>query len=117
MYYYKVKNFRVVDGDTIDADIDLGFNLTFHRKIRLKDVYAPELSEPMGLEAMNHLSYLLTEFCFDENKAEPWVQSHGWDKYGRVEGVLYAQGKALKKDLNELMRLWLKIRLPIVKKK
>ena len=43
MYQYKIKKItRIIDGDTIDADIDLGFNLTISQKIRLKGLNASE---------------------------------------------------------------------------
>ena len=43
MYQYKIKKFnRVIDGDTVDLDIDLGFSLTISHRVRLKDINAPE---------------------------------------------------------------------------
>ena len=43
MYEYKVKVVRVIDGDTIDVDIDLGFNTTLTKKrIRLYGMDTPE---------------------------------------------------------------------------
>ena len=42
MYTYKAKCTRVVDGDTIDASIDLGFDITINKRIRLAGINAPE---------------------------------------------------------------------------
>ena len=42
MYVYKAKLDRVVDGDTIDAIIDLGFDITVHKRIRLAGINTPE---------------------------------------------------------------------------
>ena len=42
MYTYKAKLDRVVDGDTIDANIDLGFDITIHKRIRLAGIDTPE---------------------------------------------------------------------------
>ena len=43
MHQYKVKKInRVIDGDTVDLDIDLGFSITISQRIRLKDIDAPE---------------------------------------------------------------------------
>ena len=43
MYQYKVKKInRVIDGDTIDIDIDLGFHITVSHRVRLKDIDAAE---------------------------------------------------------------------------
>ena len=41
-YLYEAELIRVIDGDTIDAWIDLGFNITVRRRIRLWGIDAPE---------------------------------------------------------------------------
>ena len=38
MYEYKAKLVRVIDGDTIELEIDLGFSITMKRKIRLLNI-------------------------------------------------------------------------------
>ena len=35
MYEYKISNIDIIDGDTVDADIDLGFGLKLRERIRL----------------------------------------------------------------------------------
>ncbi len=42
MYKYKAKLIRVVDGDTIDAEIDLGFKIYIKERIRLAGIDTPE---------------------------------------------------------------------------
>ena len=42
MYTYKAKLDRVVDGDTVDAYIDLGFDISVHKRIRLAGIDSPE---------------------------------------------------------------------------
>lgn len=42
MYEYKAMITNVVDGDTFDMDIDLGFNIHIHERVRLLDVDTPE---------------------------------------------------------------------------
>ena len=42
MYKYKAKVSRVVDGDTMDIVIDLGFKITTHQRIRLEGINTPE---------------------------------------------------------------------------
>uniref|UniRef100_UPI00321804D6 thermonuclease family protein n=1 Tax=uncultured Draconibacterium sp. TaxID=1573823 RepID=UPI00321804D6 len=42
MYKYKATISRVVDGDTMDIDIDLGFKITTHQRIRLQGINTPE---------------------------------------------------------------------------
>ena len=42
MYYYKIELLRVVDGDTVDVRIDLGFNVWHKCRVRLMGINAPE---------------------------------------------------------------------------
>ena len=42
MYTYKAKLERVVDGDTLDASIDLGFDVIVRKRIRLAGINTPE---------------------------------------------------------------------------
>ena len=44
MYEYRCTVTRVVDGDTVDAEIDLGFDIVFKSRIRLFGVDTPEVS-------------------------------------------------------------------------
>lgn len=43
----------VYDGDSIEVDVDRGFDDTSRLSIRLRDVWAPELSQPGGLDCRN----------------------------------------------------------------
>ena len=42
MYEYRAKCVNVVDGDTFDFDVDLGFHITFRIRVRLKGIDTPE---------------------------------------------------------------------------
>ena len=42
MYIYNIKLDRVVDGDTIDVNIDLGFDVWVKKRVRFSGVNAPE---------------------------------------------------------------------------
>jgi micrococcal nuclease len=46
LYQYKAKVIRVVDGDTIDADVDVGFGLTMRQRFRINNFDAPETWRP-----------------------------------------------------------------------
>jgi len=48
MYEYQAKIIRVVDGDTVNVEIDLGFNINFTQPLRLHGINAPELSTDEG---------------------------------------------------------------------
>lgn len=77
MYQYKAKINRVVDGDTVNLTIDLGFRLTYTANCRLAGINAPEMNTPEGKASKEWLSgYLVTDLPFD-------ITSTGLDKYGR----------------------------------
>ena len=88
MYTYKAKLDRVVDGDTIDANIDLGFDISIHKRIRLAGIDTPESrtrdleEKARGLESKDKLIELLGNGDFV-------LESKEVGKYGRVLGTLY----------------------------
>jgi len=62
MYEYTVKKlYKVVDGDTIDVDIDLGFNISYYQRVRLAGIDTPEsrttdkIEKQLGLEVKKKL--------------------------------------------------------------
>ena len=90
MYRYNAKLDRVVDGDTIDAEIDLGFELTIKMRIRLGGINAPEsrtrnlAEKKMGLAAKERLKEML------EGSANEFeLESTKLGKYGRVIGRIH----------------------------
>jgi micrococcal nuclease len=90
MYVYNAKCTRVVDGDTIDAQIDLGFDV--HKKIRIRmvGINTPESrtrdleEKKRGLAAKYRVQELLES---QENKFI--LHSQGVGKYGRCLGVIF----------------------------
>ena len=93
MYQYKVKKInRVIDGDTIDLDIDLGFNITISQRVRLKDINTPEVrtkdleEKTKGLAAKVWLEEHLSR------EGEWIIETYKEDKYGRILGTLYLVG-------------------------
>ena len=102
MYHYKVKKInRVIDGDTVDLDIDLGFGVTLSHRVRLKDVNAAETrtlnaeEKTKGLVAKDWLKKELTR------EGEWIIETTKEDKYGRILGVLYCVGDPV--TVNERM--------------
>ena len=87
MYTYKAKLDRVVDGDTVDAHIDLGFDISVHKRIRLAGIDSPESrtrdleEKAKGLASKDRLTDLLKD-------GEFILESKEVGKYGRVLGVL-----------------------------
>ena len=89
MYEYKIKLDRVIDGDTIDANIDLGFDVSVKKRIRFMGINTPESrtrdleEKARGLAAKDRVKCLL-EGC---DTIE--LKSHGVGKYGRCLGELF----------------------------
>jgi len=90
MYEYAIKEVvKIVDGDTVDVIIDLGFNLSKKERIRLAGIDTPESrtrdleEKAMGLEAKDYLTNKI-EAC-DALR----VKTEKDGKYGRMLGWLY----------------------------
>jgi micrococcal nuclease len=105
MYEYRVKKvLKVVDGDTIDVDIDLGFNVSYTQRVRLAGIDTPESrtkdlkEKALGLECKDYLSKQLKDALAVVIKTEKPDSS---EKYGRILGWLYINEGT--KSLNELM--------------
>ena len=130
MYTYSAKLIRVIDGDTVDLEIDLGFDLSIRQRLKLYGVGTPDSrsadpdTKQKGLEAKQRLNELLpkpllinqslkTVASFDEYlsigllpkqfKVSTILNKRG--KYGRVLGIIYLADKDSGKDvnINELM--------------
>ena len=103
-YGYSCKLDRVVDGDTCDALIDLGFNTFVKKRIRFFGVDTWESrtrnleEKKKGLAAKDFTKDLLENS--DEGKF--LLKSHGVGKYGRVLGELFVKGHET--SINELLK-------------
>ena len=98
MYTYKAKIDRVIDGDTVDAHIDLGFDITIHKRIRLAGIDTPESrtrdleEKKRGLASKDRLIELLGDGDFI-------LESKEVGKYGRVLGTLHIDDMNINKTL------------------
>lgn len=92
MYVYNAELIRVIDGDTVDAKIDLGFDTWKKVRIRFHGINAPESrtrdleEKERGLAAKARLIWHLQQ---NDNKFV--VKSHGVGKYGRCLGELFVK--------------------------
>lgn len=80
LYSYRASVVRVVDGDTVEFDIDLGFHLSMRAKMRLAKIDAPEMSTDDGKAAKAFLATYLGD------TPAGVLTSHSLDKYGRILG-------------------------------
>ena len=89
-YNYNVEVKRVVDGDTVDVIIDLGFNTFIKRRIRMHGIDAPEsrtrdkAEKVLGLASTERLKEII-----GENNIV--MKSWGKGKYGRILGELFGE--------------------------
>ena len=111
-YIYRIKSvLKVVDGDTIDAAIDLGFDISLTKRIRLAGVDTPESrtidlkEKTLGLEVKEWLKKKL------EGQTDVIVKTElpdSTEKYGRILGHLFIGDKEVsavnkKKSVNQQM--------------
>ena len=96
MYEYRVKKVTgVVDGDTIDVDIDLGFNIAYSQRVRLAGIDTPEsrttnkMEKVLGLEVKQRLKDILAKASVVVIRTQ---KPDSTEKYGRVLGWLYVDG-------------------------
>ena len=105
MYEYRVKKLvGVVDGDTIDVEIDLGFDISIFKRVRLAGIDTPEsrtsdkYEKTLGLESKAYLKQRLSAAKTIVIKTEKPDSS---EKYGRVLGWLFLDED--KTSFNEAM--------------
>jgi len=96
-YIYRIKSVgRVVDGDTIDADIDLGFDISLTKRIRLAGIDTPESrtrdlkEKELGIDAKNWLKHQLEDTFDVVIRTE---KPDSTEKYGRIIGHLFINGQ------------------------
>jgi micrococcal nuclease len=105
MYEYRVKKvLKIVDGDTIDVDIDLGFDISFTSRVRLAGIDTPESrttnkeEKVLGLEVKDRLKTLISSANTVVIRTEKMNSS---EKYGRILGWLFLDGA--EKSVNEAL--------------
>jgi micrococcal nuclease len=105
MYTYYVRKVEnVVDGDTIDVLIDLGFDILFASRVRLAGIDTPESrtkdlkEKALGLESKEYLKKALKDAKSVVIKTEKMDSS---EKYGRILGWIYINEDTV--SLNDMM--------------
>tara|TARA_B100000287_G_scaffold7774_1_gene7653 strand:- start:38 stop:448 length:411 start_codon:yes stop_codon:yes gene_type:complete len=101
MYRYKVDVTRVVDGDTVDVDIDLGFGMIYKKqRVRMKGIDTPE-SRTRDLEEKKF--GLASKAFLKEQLKDQEIElvSHDKGKFGRILGELFIGSSAY--SVNQLM--------------
>ena len=89
MYRYKVKVTRVVDGDTVDVDIDLGFGMTYKKqRVRMMGIDTPE-SRTRDLEEKFYGKASKANLVRILDGKDIELVSHDKGKFGRILGELF----------------------------
>lgn len=82
LYTYKAKCINVVDGDTVDVQIDVGFKMTTVQRLRLLGVNTPERHQPGYHEATDFTAFNLLD-------REIYVHTEKTDSFGRYLAHIY----------------------------
>ena len=104
MFEYKAHLLRVVDGDTVDVDIDLGFGIWMHKeRIRVHGIDTPESrtrdleEKKRGLAAKDRV----LELCPIGADVTLKTSKDGKGKFGRILGEIYVEG--ILQSVNQLL--------------
>jgi micrococcal nuclease len=96
MYEYRVKKvLKIVDGDTIDVDLDLGFDISFTQRVRLAGIDTPEsrttdkYEKTLGLEVKDKLKKTIDSAKTVVIRTE---KPDSTEKYGRILGWIFLDG-------------------------
>ena len=105
MYEYKCTVVKVVDGDTVDVDIDLGFGVWMRKqRIRMYGIDAPEsrtsnrLEKPYGIASKKFLIGML-----DDKELILKTHKDAKGKYGRILGEIWRTTDFADQSINEYM--------------
>ena len=109
MYEYKVKSVdHIVDGDTLDVTVDLGFNITHKIRVRLEGIDTPESrtkdleEKARGLESKAYFTKIVTKWVEDDML---YVKTTKKGKYGRYLGIILREREDDDERLNINERL------------
>jgi len=106
LHYYQAKVLRIIDGDTLECMVDLGFKMHHRVTVRLLGVDAPETrtkdlaEKAMGLEVKGNLERFL-----DTHNNEVYIQTHKQGSFSRWLGQLWLD-KDFILDINRLVQGW-----------
>lgn len=102
MFEYKAKCVRVLDGDTMDFQMDLGFNMTTIQRVRLLGVDAPETRTLDLNEKRAGFAVKYQVAALISNAKEIKVKTHKTGKFGRWLGIVWCDDV----NLNEQVKEW-----------
>ena len=106
MHEYRCKIVKIIDGDTVDVDIDLGFGVWLHKeRIRMYGIDTPE-SRTRDLEEKKYglaAKEFLTNMLDDDGGIVLKTHKDGKGKFGRILGELWRTTDFADQSINEYM--------------
>lgn len=90
-YIYQATVVRIIDGDTLVFDLDLGCSVTVRKTIRLVGINAPEMSTPAGLLSKTFLNTQLV--IGQQYVVQTFLDKN--DKYGRLLGNVFVGSESV----------------------
>mgnify|MGYP000999437729 CR=1 FL=1 len=98
LYNYKALVTKIIDGDTVDAEVDLGFHIKMEMRLRLLGVDTPELRSSNleeKIKAAEAKAYV-TDFLLGK---EVIIKTEKADSFGRFLAIVYFNGQ----NFNDLL--------------
>jgi micrococcal nuclease len=93
-FVYRLKAVaKVVDGDTVDLDLDLGFSITLRQRVRLYGLDAPEVRTKDPIEKAKGLESQAFVSQWFERGGDVLVRTSKEEKYGRMLADCYREGE------------------------
>jgi micrococcal nuclease len=96
-YKYKAKCLKVVDGDTVDLEVDVGFKMSFKHRFRLAKINAPEIRGEESENGLKTKDWLTLHILGEELEIYSYKDKD--DKYGRYLATIFFEGE----DINQKM--------------
>lgn len=101
MYEYKAQVLKIVDGDTIEVLVDCGFRITYKTRVRFLKIDTPETYKPKT-DFEREAGLKIKEWVKRQLEGKEIVlrtQLDEVDKYGRILGLVYLDGKCLNDEM------------------
>jgi micrococcal nuclease len=96
MYTYKAKVVRVIDGDTLDCDIDLGFHIFVRKRVRLDGIDAPEKNSRIAYDRdIAAKATSRAKIALEDKTVILQTKLDKSDKFGRVLGIIFESQKEM----------------------
>lgn len=99
LYVYRARVLRVVDGDTLDLDVDLGMETFRKTRVRLLGINAPETSTPEGKQTKAYVE----SWCLTHTDVLIHTTKDRREKYGRYLATVTPVNALVSTSLNQLL--------------